>query len=93
MKPNKLDPLTTPEEQLDDCLPPWIRPPVNGKEKYTGLCRSALYVLADAGKIKTACIKERGALRGTRLFRLTGPNGLLAYIESCVETPKGQVNA
>ena len=33
-----------------------------------GLSRSHLYELAGAGKIRSACIRRKGALRGRRLF-------------------------
>ena len=33
-----------------------------------GLGRSSLYVLANEGKIKSACIMKPGAIRGKRLF-------------------------
>jgi len=33
-----------------------------------GICKSTLYRLADDGKIKSSSLRERGKLRGKRLF-------------------------
>lgn len=59
-------------------LPVWVRPPKRGPEYFSGFTRPKLYQLAAEGKIKTASIRENGALKGVRLFHLAS---VLAYIE------------
>lgn len=44
-----------------------------------GLCKSTLYRLADEGKIRSSSLRERGKLRGKRLFSCSS---IAAYIES-----------
>jgi hypothetical protein len=46
-----------------------------------GLSKSTLYRLADEGKIRTSSLRERGKLRGKRLFSL---DSVAAFIESRV---------
>lgn len=43
-----------------------------------GVGKSTLYRLADAGKIRTSSLRERGKLRGKRLFNC---DSVAAYIE------------
>jgi len=64
----------------DGVLPVWVRSPKTGPEHYTGLGRSKLYELAATGKIKSRSIRERGQIKGTRLFNL---QSILDFIESC----------
>jgi len=61
-------------------LPVWIRAPKNGLEPITGLSRAKLYQLAAEGKILTRCLREKGRVRGVRLFSL---NSVLCFIDSC----------
>jgi len=65
--------------------PVWVRPPKVGQEFYSGLTRAKLYQLAAEGKIKTACLREPGALKGCRLFQL---ESILNFLEGCVEGGK-----
>ena len=51
-------------------LPVWIRPPKQGVEFYSGLSRAKLYALGSEGKIETRSLRDPGAIKGTRLFRL-----------------------
>jgi hypothetical protein len=60
----------------------WIKAPVRGHCQATGLTRAAFYQLATAGKIKTACIKKPGAIRGNRLFHL---GSILAFLDAVAE--------
>lgn len=46
-----------------------------------GIGKSTLYRLADEGKIKNSSLRERGKLRGKRLFSC---DSVAAYIESMV---------
>jgi len=59
-------------------LPEWIRPPRNGNEYFSGFSRSKLYQLAADGKIRSVSIREKGQLKGTRLFQL---RSILDFIE------------
>src|SRR5262249_28768540 len=61
-------------------LPVWIRSPKSGPEFYSGFTRSKLYDAASKGYIRSVSIRERGRIRGTRLFEL---NSILAFIEKC----------
>ncbi len=60
----------------------WIKSPVRGYCPETGLTRAAFYQLADSGKIKTACIRQPGAIRGNRLFHL---GSVLAFLDATAE--------
>ena len=60
----------------------WVKAPVRGYCPETGLTRAAFYQLADAGKIKTACIRKPGAIRGNRLFHL---GSVLAFLDATAE--------
>jgi hypothetical protein len=46
------------------------------------LTRPTLYELARLGKIKAACIRKPGAIRGSRLFHL---GSILAFLEAEAE--------
>ncbi|MES2659171.1 MAG: helix-turn-helix domain-containing protein [Verrucomicrobiota bacterium] len=52
-----------------------------------GICKSTLYRLADEGKIRTSSLKERGMLRGKRLFSCSSVN---AYIEKMASGGEGE---
>lgn len=60
----------------------WMKAPVRGYCPETGLTRAAFYQLADAGKIKTACIRKPGAIRGNRLFHL---GSVLAFLDATAQ--------
>lgn len=64
----------------------WIRLPTRGRCPCTGLTRPHLYQLIRSGKIKTACLRQPGKLTGVRLIWLPS---VLAFIEKCVEDPRG----
>ncbi|MBA3963954.1 MAG: hypothetical protein H0X40_18940 [Chthoniobacterales bacterium] len=69
----------------------WIKAPVRGYCPDTGLTRAAFYQLADGGKIKTACIRKPGAIRGNRLFHL---GSVLAFLDvTAQETAAREVKA
>lgn len=50
------------------------------------ICKSTLYRLADEGKIRTSSLKERGKLRGKRLFDL---DSISRYIEKMASGGEG----
>ena len=60
--------------------PEWCRIPE--AIRLFGICRSSLYELIAEGKIKSTCLKKRGALRGVRLVSF---DSLAAFIEASVE--------
>src|SRR3982750_4911124 len=64
----------------DALLPVWVRAPKEGPERYTGIGRSKLYELNAKGKIRSVSIRERGQLKGTRLFDL---RSILRFLDSC----------
>jgi hypothetical protein len=75
--------ITTPSGQV---LPMFLRMPPPGRCcSVTQLRRGCLYELARAGKIKTATIKRKSALRGIKLI-LT--SSLLEYCNQCLDTPE-----
>lgn len=77
------DTITTQSGQV---LPVWLRMPSPGRCcTVSGLRRGVLYELARSGKIKTATIKRKSALRGVRLI-LT--SSLLEYCNQCLDTPE-----
>ena len=56
----------------------WIRLPSRGYEPTTGLSRAHIYQLINAGKIKTASLRQPGKLTGVRVVWL---KSLMDYIE------------
>jgi hypothetical protein len=73
-------------------LPIWIRSPKNGTEHFTGFSRAKLYELAGKGAIRSVSIREKNAIKGTRLFNLAS---ILAHIEKCEQdaVKQGAVSA
>ena len=63
--------------------PRWIRLPSRGHCPETGLSRAAAYQLIAAGKIKSACIRKPGAVRGQRLVFLPS---VLEFLDRCAES-------
>ncbi len=57
--------------------PEWLRIPE--AVRLFGISRSTLYTLIQDGKIKSASIRHRGALRGIRLISF---DSLAAFVES-----------
>lgn len=57
--------------------PEWID--ARGARSAFFLCRSTLYRLADEGKIRTTSLRERGKVRGKRLFSY---DSIAAFLES-----------
>lgn len=77
----RLSPLSSELlSERDGRLPVWIRAPKHGLEPFTGLTRAKLYQLAGEGKILTRCLREKGRVRGVRLFSLSS---VLGFIDSC----------
>ena len=58
--------------------PEWVRAPSRGQEYFSGIARSRLYALSEAGLIESVSIKSDGKKRGLRLFRL---QSILDYVE------------
>jgi len=58
-------------------LPIWVK--VSEATRLTGLGRSRIYELMDAGHIESSSLREKGQKRATRLIRLAS---LLAFIEA-----------
>jgi hypothetical protein len=56
----------------------WVRAPTTGSEYFSGFSRSKLYLLEQAGKIRSVSIREPGQNKGTRLFEL---RSILEFIE------------
>lgn len=50
--------------------PRWIGLPTRGRCPDTGLSRAHFYQLIDDGRIRSACIRQPGAIRGRRLVYL-----------------------
>jgi hypothetical protein len=58
-------------------LPEWID--ARRANHIFTLCKSSLYRIAAEGKIRTASLKDRGKLRGKRLF---STDSIVSYLES-----------
>jgi len=72
------------EELLDgEGIERWVRLPTKPGERLHGLSRSAIYILIEAGVVKSATVKQPGKLTGVRLVWLPS---LLSYIESCTDS-------
>jgi hypothetical protein len=75
-----IDPTQPEPEKSRSCerpKPEWLR--VAEAVRIYGIGRSSLYVLVAEGKIRSAVIRRRNALRGTRLINC---DSLAAFIES-----------
>ena len=59
----------------------WMRVP--DAVRYSGMSRAKLYQLMAEGKIKTASVRQKGNLRGLRLF---SGESIDAFLESFVES-------
>ena len=70
--------------------PVWIRSPKQGVEFYSGFSRAKLYELAGTGAIRSVSIRERGAIKGTRLFNLSS---ILTFIEKCEQSAADEAAA
>lgn len=57
--------------------PEWLRVPE--AVRLFGICRSSLYELIAENKIRSTCLRKRGAVRGIRLISY---DSLAAYIEN-----------
>jgi hypothetical protein len=76
--PNAITPPTaTPSPHLPSIRIEWADAKTIARA--FGLCRSTLYRLADEGKIRTSSLRERGKLRGKRLFSM---DSIAQFIES-----------
>jgi hypothetical protein len=64
-------------QEQDQGRPVWVRAPLDGHERYTGLTRAKLYELAGKGHIRSVSLRDPGRVRGCRLFHL---QSLLDYI-------------
>jgi hypothetical protein len=51
-------------------------------QRLTGLCRSHLYALQNEGKIRSACLRKPGAIRGKRLWHM---GSLISFLNSQIE--------
>jgi hypothetical protein len=60
-------------------LPKFVRPPVKGREYFSGFSRSKLYDLERKGLIRGIGLHEKGGKQGVKLFDL---QSIYAYIES-----------
>jgi hypothetical protein len=51
-------------------------------QRITGLCRSHLYALQNEGKIRSACLRKPGAIRGKRLWHM---GSVISFLNSQIE--------
>lgn len=71
--------------------PIWVRSPRSGQtEFFSGLSKGKLYQLEQAGVVRTASLRPKGAIRGVKLFHL---QSLLDYLESCAAPLPNQAQA
>jgi hypothetical protein len=76
-------PVAVPAKaEIRPVLPEFIRIPSKGLCPWTGLSRAKIYQLMSEGKLRTVCLRKRGATRGTRLIHL---QSLLDYLKAQME--------
>lgn len=80
LTPLTSDVATHPAEIPAAIKPEWLR--VHHVPPFFGIGRSKLYELIAEGKIKSASLRKRGQVNGTRLINY---DSLAEYIESQVE--------
>ncbi len=77
---------TAKEAEVRPALPIYTRLPSQGKvEPITGLRRTTLWKLVHEGKVRSVCLRKKGASKGTRLIVVAS---LLSYLESLEEPVK-----
>jgi hypothetical protein len=69
--------LTLPPKTAAPVRPEWGD--AKAAKACFGICRSTLYRLADEGKIRSSSLRERGKLRGKKLYSM---DSIAAFIES-----------
>jgi hypothetical protein len=76
---------TTNHHSESKLKPEWVRVP--DAIRISGLCRSSIYQLIQAGKIKSFSNRQRGERRGIRLISYDSLIGFIekAYAESIAE--------
>lgn len=62
--------------------PQWVGVPAKGHCPYSGLSRPHIYNLVNDGIVRSACLRQPGAIRGRRLIYLPS---LLAYLDKCAD--------
>ena len=70
-------------------LPVWVRAPKRRHEFYSGCSRPNFYEWAGKGFIPSVSIRERGGIKGVRLFHLAS---ILGFIELFEIEAKSDVN-
>ena len=63
-------------------MPVWVRAPIDGHERFTGLTRAKLYELAGKGHIRSVSLREPGKVKGCRLFNLQSMLDYIAKMEA-----------
>lgn len=70
--------------------PQWIGVPSHGHCPITGLSRPHVYDLINKRLIRSACLRQPGAIRGRRLIYLPS---LLAYLDKCADEESARLAA
>jgi hypothetical protein len=60
--------LELQEEIKQSIRPAWLK--IDDAVRFSGIGRSKLYSLIDRGKIRSACLRERNKVRGTRIVNV-----------------------
>jgi len=68
------------QAERNGLLPVWIRSPKTGPEHYSGFTRAKLYELAGEDKIRSVSIRDKGQVKGVRLFHL---GSILDFVATC----------
>lgn len=78
------------KKQNEKTQPQWIGVPAVGHCPITGLSRPHIYNLISLGLIRSACLRQPGAVRGRRLIYLPS---LLAYLDKMADKEAERIAA
>ena len=67
--------------EKDGNLPVWVRPPISGREHFSGVGRTKLFEWYKARKIRSISITEPGKQKGTRFYHLQSILDYMATFE------------
>jgi len=79
--------VTEPTEHEAVTSGEWMRLPTRGRDPVFGLTRPWYYQKIKEGAIRSACLRQRGALTGVRLVNVAS---VRAYIEKHIEGGSGE---
>jgi len=80
------------EEIADAVKPAWLKIP--SAVRYSSICRSKLYYAIKNGEIRSACLRDPGNVRGTRLVNVASLDAFInKHTDVWSEPPPDKITA